>query len=581
MATWTTSNSVLTMTLTVTESAVNTSANTSSMTWQLTITADSTWFTGRQIYWSVNIGGLTRSATSTVTASQGQTVTLGSGSGTIAHGSDGTKTITCTAHAERSGSWSSAWSAMNISQSLALTPIARHSQVGCSPSSVVVSGRTEDSFSIGFDIKNTSYYYVLTVSIPGVAEIERWTIHENASGYARIWTPPASMIDYFAPNSTTLGVQFNLVTYKSSTLTEANRLGTTAVQATLKTSEQYHSPSISNVTMVEQMDEMIDYGISDSTLVKMMSEKLITCSVTLKHTAIQIATVGCGNAIAALEESSGGTYTATLHEPDGDHIYIDVLDERGYSARYEVPCTVVDYHYPSLITAEVKRTTPTGGGVSVKIRGKIYGGYVGTEQNTLYLYYRWKENVEGATETSVWQLQGEPIDMEGYREFVLNQTLLTSFDYRKSYLVKFVLTDGYGFEASSSDWLPIYEGIPVFSWGKDHFDVYGELHIHDREDPENIYSVVKPTEMAVKVYQGNYTTGSISGGSDSIITIPLPTGAEEVLAIIPFGATPVSPGNWSTLIEFGAVSLSNHTVSVRTIGSNAQAYVIRYVIIYR
>ena len=28
----------------------------------------------------------------------------------------------------------------------------------------------------------------------------------------------------------------------------------------------------------------------------------------------------------------------------------------------------------------------------------------------------------------------------------------------------------------------VHEGVPVAAWGSDHFDIYGEFHVHDRED---------------------------------------------------------------------------------------------------
>lgn len=587
MATWTTSNSVLTMTLTVTEDSTNLANNTSSVSWTLQITADNTWFTGRQIYWSVNIGGLTKSATNTVTASQGQTVTMGAGNGTITHNSDGSKTIACTAHAERSGSWSSAWSDLDISQSMALTSLARYSTPGVVPSSITLkSGTIQDSFTVGFDVKSASYYYLLTVTLPGKAELARWVIHGAVGGHAQVWTPSADIIQQFDPDSTTQTVQFNLVTYKSSTMTEANRLGTTMCRAVVKSSPSIHSPVISNVTMIENTDELVNYGVEDDELVKLLSEKVITCDLTL-YTTIQNAQVGCGSAVSALE-ASGGSYTATLHEPDGEHIYIDVLDTRGYSKRYEVPCTVVDYGKPLITVAEVERVTPTGGAVTGKIKGRIFGGYVGEQENTFYLSYQWKENAEGAVVTNVTQVSAGEITEEGYADFNWTGTLLTSFDYRKAYLIRFTLADEYGFYAASSEWLPVYEGIPVFSWGKDHFDVYGELHIHDREDPENIYSVIKPTEMAVKVQQMEMETSSaLSGNTDTTVTLDIPADLTELLALIPYGATPLSGGSWGTVCTFNKTVLYDqnniltHTVVVHPIGSTNQKYVIRYVVIYR
>ena len=109
--------------------------------------------------------------------------------------------------------------------------------------------------------------------------------------------------------------------------------------------------------------------------------------------------------------------------------------------------------------------------------------------------------------------------------------------------------------------------------------MYGELHIHDREDPENVYTVIKPEEMAVKIYNGEYQTGTISGNTDTTVTLPVPSDATEILAVIPFGTTPSA--YHETEARINACNVQNHTVGLRTVGSNSQTYTVRYTVLYR
>lgn len=576
MATWTATNNTVTLTLTVNETGTSVSANTSTVSWQLSLTATAGYFTNRSVSWNVNIGGITRSEVSTVTASQGQTIVLGSGTGSISHDSNGTKTITCTGHVERSGTWSTSWTALNISQSLTLTNIARYATPSVTPSSVVCSGQSSDRFSIAFTYASSAYYYLLTVTIPNVTELYRTTLHGTAGATAVVlWAPERNTVQYFASTETTHTVQFNLVTYTDSTMTTT--VGQTAVQATLKASQTYHAPTltIASYSITENTASLVAASLADSTVVEYLSSKSISIPASANYGAsISSVKITNGSQTATMT-GSGGTYSKTMTNLTAGSFKIVATDSRGFTATTTQTGTLVHYCMPTIL-AEVSRVQPTDPDIAAKLKGVVWKGTIGNTSTSFSVSYKYKEKGASTWTDSVntltWTESGS-----GKIDYDEDFQLAEEFAYNKQYQIQFTLTDGFSTVTSSEQ--TIFVGIPVFSWGEDHFDVYGDFHIHDRTDPDTVYSVMKAGEKAVKVTQTTYTTSSLTGGSDNTITLTMPTGATEVLAIIPHRITPVS--TWATLGYLGAVSLTNHTVAVHTIGSNSQTYVIGYVVLWR
>lgn len=79
-----------------------------------------------------------------------------------------------------------------------------------------------------------------------------------------------------------------------------------------------------------------------------------------------------------------------------------------------------------------------------------------------------------------------------------------------------------------------------------------------------------------KYYYGSIGQ-TINGNTDTTISIPTPSGANEVKALIPLGYSVTS--DWNTRLIFKEVT-NLSTISIRTQGSTNQTYAIRYLIIY-
>lgn len=80
-----------------------------------------------------------------------------------------------------------------------------------------------------------------------------------------------------------------------------------------------------------------------------------------------------------------------------------------------------------------------------------------------------------------------------------------------------------------------------------------------------------------KYYYGSENTSSISPSSNSTVTVPVPTGATSVLAVIPFGFVPAT--HWNSTIVF--TNVSGRVISIRCVGSgNAQVFAVKYCVVY-
>lgn len=580
MASWSVNNNTITLTLTVTETATNTAANTSDVSWRLDVTCNSGYFTSRAISWSVNVGGIAKSSVSTCTASQGQTITLGSGSGKITHNADGTKTITCTAHAERSGAWSVLWDALNISQSLSLTPLARYSTPSVSPSVVVCSGQSSDRFSISFYCASSSYYYLLTVTIPSVTELYRTTLHGTAGSYlATLYTPPRDTVQYFGSSETTKTIQFNLVTYTDSTMSTV--LGQTATQATIKASQQYHAPTLSNYSITEANADLTAVNVADADVYGVLSRKTIQVTASGNYGASissTSVTAQNGSVYTALPRVGGDTFRGTLEDNTAGVFTVRATDSRGFTSTITRGSTSNYIPYiPPTIIARVQRTAPTEPNIVATFKGVVYNGSIGSSATSFSVSYKYKEK-DASTWTSSANTLTWTESETGKVEYNEDFQLAEEFAYNKQYLIQFTLSDG--FSSVVSEEAIIFVGIPVYSWGSNHFDIYGTLNIHDRTDPDNVYSVISAGEKAVRVTCYDVISSSLSVG-DNLFTCTIPADATEILAVIPHRCTPKSA--WDTIGYLGEVKVTNGswTISVHTIGSRAQAYAIGYVVIWR
>ncbi len=99
-------------------------------------------------------------------------------------------------------------------------------------------------------------------------------------------------------------------------------------------------------------------------------------------------------------------------------------------------------------------------------------------------------------------------------------------------------------------------------------------------DVNNLKDAVEDIQVdlqKIRVYDGQFNTGTLAGNQRHSVTVTLPAGYESILAVIPFGFDPST--SWNTVLYFDGAS-ADGTVSVHINGASSQYYSIKYKVFY-
>ena len=83
--------------------------------------------------------------------------------------------------------------------------------------------------------------------------------------------------------------------------------------------------------------------------------------------------------------------------------------------------------------------------------------------------------------------------------------------------------------------------------------------------------------VKLRVYDGAFVTGTLTGNSRHSVTVSLPANATSVLAVLPYGFDPSS--NWNTVLYFDGAG-TDGVVSFHINGAANQYYSIKYKVFY-
>lgn len=201
-----------TLRLDVTEASTSTSANTSVVNWTLYIVNANSRFNANFSY-SVTIDGSTRASYSgnvnTTDVSYQQAHYLASGSYTVAHNADGTKSIYCSASCSGGGGYGPGTG--NCGGTLTLTTIPRAATIAS------FSGSNIDTdFSVGYTKYVGTWTYYLRMSIQGGATIHR-AIYNTSGETFRLPDSAKDIIYNAVGNNDTVNISAVIETWNGGT----------------------------------------------------------------------------------------------------------------------------------------------------------------------------------------------------------------------------------------------------------------------------------------------------------------------------------------------------------------------------
>lgn len=363
-----------------------------------------------------------------------------SGTITISHNTDGTKSFSASAEA---GIY---YGAVNCtgSGSWALDTIPRKSSVSAT------NGNIGSTTTITISRASSSFTHTLAWSCLGLSG----TFYTKTTATTVSPTIPTSIYAKI-PNNKTATVTVTCTTYNGST-----SLGSNTCTFTATADENTCKPSVTSTSLVDINETSKAVTGDNKKFIKGISNAQISgASATAKNSAtIKSLVFKCDNQSANV--SNG---TAIINAVTSGTFTLTATDSRGYSNTVTYKPTMYDYTKPT-ITAKAYRPQQTGSEIKADYSGKYS---TGVPTNTVTVEYRYSEN--GGAFTGWTTLV--PTISNG--SFSGTASLGNEFDYRKGYDFEFRVTDVLN---SVPYTVTVIRGVPIYDYGQNDFNFNVPLH---------------------------------------------------------------------------------------------------------
>ena len=426
--------------LIITEESTSVDTNTSSISYRLQLRSGANnRFSDWPINYAVVINGTTVSSGSPkVNQPYNHTTVLASGTVTVPHDSDGSKNLSLQARIS-TDSRPFLPPTMEISDTLQLTYIPRASQVAATDAyiestSLITINSKSNRFTHSVRCQFGSYGGYLNEN-GGLEAGEVILTSTNlpfrvpAQFYAEI------------PNATSGICNVKCWTYLDGTL-----IGESSTTFYASANRDLCRPDVSG-----NVEDVSSWTLS----VTGDSKKLVRYRSTARCAISAAAKNGASVVKKYVNGIEIGAEFLDIEYVDTGTFRFEAVDSRGYRNTVTVNAELIPYIVLSA-NVSAKRDTPTGSTATLTVTGDHFQGSFGKLQNNLQVRYR----IDGGA--FQW-MNGEPKD----NSYVATAKI-DGLDYRRSYRIEVVAQDQLVLTRRQ---IVIYEGIPVYNWGKDHFDI--------------------------------------------------------------------------------------------------------------
>ena len=371
MAKFSNSSGSLYLNVYVEQGSQSITANTSTVNWRMTVSRTGAYYTHNHqgdSTLSLNLDGHNVHYSYPTWETSGEEYTLASGSSTINHNSDGTKTlpVSCTFNPNNG-----LHGTITVSASLGLTTIPRSSSVSVS------TGVIGSSVTININRSNSNFKHTVRYAWAG----KTGTIASNVDTSAS-WTIPMDFANDI-PNSASGTGTIYVDTYSGNTKTGTQSATFTAsVPANLK-------PTFSGITLSDLNSAAQNLIPNGNTFIQVISNIKVSFNGAVGSygssiTGYRAEIVGKNQATS----SNGGSlgimnYNGTIK------IRASVSDSRGrWSDAREISATVLEYFAPAL-SFSIARTGSTSSTLTVTRNAKVAPLIVsGSQKNTMTLTFK-------------------------------------------------------------------------------------------------------------------------------------------------------------------------------------------------
>lgn len=425
--------------LVLTENSTSVTANTSSVSYSFYITRGSTGFYASQPFsWNITIGGQTIAISGfrfQISTSDPAEQLIKSGTVTVAHNSDGKKTLSFSVSTPDASGISPTYgpAAMSMTGNWALTTIPRASTVTAAAANI------GSATKITISRASSSFTHTLTYKFGSLSG----TIATKTASTSVSWTVPTTFYAQI-PKAKSGTCTITCETFSGST-----SLGKKTTTFTVTASEALCKPSVSGtVVSTDALSKTLTGGTSK--LIRYVSTARATITATAKNSATISKRTVNGQSL---------TTTKDFAKVETGSFVFTAADSRGYSNSATKTASIVQY-VPLTLTPTVARLTPTGDKVKVSVKGNYWTGNFGAVTNTLTLSVQYKTT--GGTFGTAVTISNPTISGTSYSGSVQ----ISGIDYQESYVFRIVAKDK---AVTLTQDVDLSQGIPVFDWGKNDF----------------------------------------------------------------------------------------------------------------
>lgn len=493
--------------------------------------------------------------------------TLRSWTGNISHNADGTKSSSATGRTRMGGMGVDTG---DVSATFTLPTIPRASQPTASPNPLTI-GSSGATLTVNTNRKSSSFTHTIKVQCGSWS----WTSSARAVGASVNVTVPYSVIAQFSATSKTATATVTCTTFNGTTQIASAK--TCSVTFQINTSVDH--PNIGTVTLSEGNARVASIVATADTFVQGISTLEVSAPITVSGSYTQLDKVtvanGADNQTYTLSGTSG-TLNYSCANNRTTWLTITAYDKRGTTAVSKPAWTLLPYA-PITMTASVGRVSATGSTATGQISGVAYGGDYGQSTNSLIVTYRWKLH-DSTTWTTGSQTYTLSISGSGQQNYSHAITFDEAFDYQYQYDIEFTVNDLFSTAVYTCQ---LMQGLPIMSWDENEVDVFGNLHIHDRDNP-TVWQDVMQGFDAVFDYNGQKnllpitaTTTTVSGvtftvNSDGTIKANGTSNGTNYIVISPRNMALSGDYIFSGCPSGGAAT--TYRMDIRTEGGGAEWY---------
>ena len=465
--------------LSVWENSYDIASNTSNVGYRLQLLSGSSGqFSGLNASYSININGQqVKSGSGQYSLGHNGAITFAEGTMSVSHDDDGKKSISCSAIIDFQ-SHSASPGDFTPSGTLTLSTIPRTSTINNFYGSDI-----EQYFSVNYTSHYSGFTNKLRISIPDVKELEKFNYTSGQT--FKLSSDTIEYLYEYMKNTKTVKIGAVVETWNGDTkigesVELINNCSITDCEPIIE-SAKYLDSNSETVKITGNNQQIIrNHSTVKIELTNLKSFKgatLSKCTATINGVAKTFSNV-TGNLISSISLNFG-----TLNVSSNSKMTIVLTDTRGYSVTKELDIVIINYIDLS-INANIKRKQPTTGEVEVEYSGNYFNGSLGSIKNTLSLNWYYREKG-----TSTWTKGGiltPTIKDNTYSNGTTKTSLGKIFDYQKAYEFYLEISDKLMMLKPTYN---VTQGIPIFNWGKDFFNVFGTLKINGINILELIYPI--------------------------------------------------------------------------------------------